>query len=65
MHRQPMLTPSPDDVYKLPLVVVAVIQSSLSLLIALGVLRLIQYALLSRDSTSAMGQGLTFFIGTV
>lgn len=45
--------------------VVAVIQSSLSLLIALGVLRLIQYALLSRNSTSAMGQGLTFFIGTV
>jgi hypothetical protein len=46
-------------------VVVAAIQSALSLLIALGILRLIQYALLNRNPTSAMGQGLTFFIGTV
>jgi len=46
-------------------VVVAALQSALSLLIALGVLRLIQYALLNRNPNSALGQGLTFFIGTV
>ena len=45
--------------------VVAVMQGALSLLIGLGVLRLIQYFLLNRNPNSALGQGLTFFIGTV
>jgi hypothetical protein len=36
----------------------------MAVLIALGILRLIQYALLARNSDSALGQGLTFFIGS-
>jgi hypothetical protein len=47
------------------LVVVAVAQSALALLISLGVLRLVQVLLLRRNGNSALGQGLTFFIGTV
>jgi hypothetical protein len=46
-------------------VVVAALQTAFSLLISLGILRLIQYALIKRDPNSALGQGLTFFIGTV
>jgi hypothetical protein len=46
-------------------VVVSALQTTFTVLIALVVLRTIQALLLRRNGNSALGQGLTYIIGTV